>query len=138
MSNYISNRDIDTLQYLEASLTTLRKFSIIESIFDFLFSRTNNVGPLRKIVSIVLLILLFPVTIIVSMVGIIRFIIYLLLGILQSILGSRNSPEVDIDGISFALFHCVMITAPFIVVSTILCYVQDILDNLSCTRWFFR
>ena len=78
-----------------SSKTTSARLFVAEGLLQFLFNSSVDVGPIEHIVRIILLIVLFPLSIVVSLLGVIVFIVYLLANFLRLLLGNNSDTTND-------------------------------------------
>jgi hypothetical protein len=89
-------------------------------LLDFLFDPCIEIGPIAHVVSIILLLIAFPISILVSLVSTIVLILYILTGVLRSILGLPDNTNDGYEGIIMDYIFTVTILAPILVAVSIL------------------
>ena len=119
---------------IDASSTTLTSKSTVRDRFfdllDFLFDPCIEIGPVTHVLSNILLLVVFPISILVSFVSTTILIFYLLADFLRSILGLPDNSNDGYEGIILDYVFTVTILAPLIVAVSILRNVRGFVEDL--------
>jgi hypothetical protein len=99
-------------------------------LLDFLFDPCIEIGPIAHVLSIILLIVIFPISILVSIVSTIILIHYILTNIIRSILGLPDNSNDGYEGIILDYIFTVTILAPLIVAVSILRNLRGFFEDL--------